>query len=74
MKTLPKFFESYFQLASQVHVYATRFAANEIWSEPQFKKPILNVQLNIKALNCGMRFRQTEERITSKVALSLLIN
>ena len=38
MKTLPKCFENYFQLASQVHIYSTRFAANENWSVPRFKK------------------------------------
>ena len=38
MKTLPEFFENYFQLASQVHIYSTRFAANENWSVPRFKK------------------------------------
>ena len=34
MKTLSKCFENHFQLASQVHIYSTRFAANEDWSIP----------------------------------------
>ena len=38
MKTLPKCFENYFQLASQVHIYSTRFATNENWSVPRFEK------------------------------------
>ena len=38
IKALPKSFENYFQLASQVHIYLTRFAANEHWSVPRFKK------------------------------------
>ena len=38
MKTLPKCFKNYFQLASQVHIYSTRFAADENWSVPRFKK------------------------------------
>ena len=38
MKTLPKCFENYYQLASQVHIYSTRFAADENWSVPRFKK------------------------------------
>ena len=38
MKTLPKCFENYFQLASQSHIYSTRFASNENWYVPRFKK------------------------------------
>ena len=38
MKNLPKCFENYFQSASQVHIYSTRFAANKNWSVPRFKK------------------------------------
>ena len=59
MKTLPRCFENYFQLASQVHIYSTRFAANENWSVPRLKKPILNIQVDTKTQNCGVRFLQT---------------
>ena len=59
MKTLSGCFENYFQLASRVHIYSTRFAANENWSLPWLKNSILNIQLDVKALNCGMHFLQT---------------
>ena len=38
MKTLPKSFENSYQLASQVHIYSTRFATDENWSVPRFKQ------------------------------------
>ena len=38
------------------------------------KKSVLNAQLNIKALKCGMRFLQSQEIVTSKVTPSLLID
>ena len=44
--------------ASKAHNHSTRFATNENWSLHRFKKPLLNVQLDTKALYCGMRFLQ----------------
>ena len=38
MKTLPKCFENYSQLASQVHNHLTRYADSENWSASRFKK------------------------------------
>ena len=55
MKSLPKCFENYFQLASQVHIYSTRFAANENWSVPRFKKAY--TQRSIKGGESSSQFR-----------------
>ena len=48
MKTLPKCFENYFQLASQVHIYSIRCAANENWSVPRFKKTYIQRSIKYK--------------------------
>ena len=53
MKILPKCFENYFQLASQVHIYSTRFVANENWSVPRFKKTYTQRPIKYK----GTKFR-----------------
>ena len=66
MKTLPECFENYFQLASQVHIYSTRFAANENWSAPRFKKTYTQCSIKYKgtklrnALSTDLRYNNVK--------------
>ena len=74
MKTLPKCFKNYFQLASQVHIYSTRFAANENWSVPRFKKTYTQRSIKYKGTKLWNALPTDLEIINLKITLSLLID